>query len=72
MLSTKVRRLSQQQWQSVIETVETMAAEAPGSHERTLFMISALYSMYLRISELAASDRWVPTMNDFHKDQEGL
>jgi integrase len=28
--------------------------------------------MYLRISELAASERWVPTMNDFHKDHDGL
>ena len=35
-------------------------------------MISALYSMYLRISELAASERWTPTMNDFHKDHDGL
>jgi site-specific recombinase XerD len=69
---TKVRRLSQQQWQTVIETAEWMAAENPLAHERTLFMISALYSMYLRISELAASERWVPTMNDFHKDQDGL
>jgi integrase len=56
----------------VIDTAEQMAADNPGSHERTLFMVSALYSMYLRISELAASERWVPTMNDFHKDQDGL
>ncbi|MCP5018048.1 MAG: site-specific integrase, partial [Ketobacter sp.] len=69
---TKVRRLSQQQWQTVIETAEWMAAENPGAHERTLFIISALYGMYLRISELAASDRWVPTMNDFNKDHDGL
>lgn len=69
---TKVRRLSQQQWQMVIEAAEWMAAENPQTHERTLFMISALYSMYLRISELAASERWVPTMDDFHKDQDGL
>jgi len=33
-------------------------------------MISAMYGMYLRISELAASDRWTPTMNDFRKDHE--
>ena len=26
--------------------------------------------MYLRISELAASDRWTPMMNDFYKDHE--
>lgn len=68
---TKVRRLSQQQWQTVIATAESMANKEPDKHERTLFMLSALYSMYLRISELAASDRWVPTMNDFHKDQDG-
>lgn len=69
---TTVRRLSQQQWQTLIETAEQMAEERPESHERTLFMVSALYGMYLRISELAASDRWTPTMNDFHKDQDGL
>lgn len=69
---TRVRRLSPLQWQVVITTAEQMAADNPGSHERTLFMLSALYSMYLRISELAASDRWTPTMNDFHKDNDGL
>ena len=69
---TRVRRLSQLQWQVVINTADQMATEKPYSHERTLFMLSALYSMYLRISELAASDRWVPTMNDFHKDNDGL
>jgi len=69
---TTVRRLSQQQWQTLIETAEQMAMEKPQSHERTLFMISVLYGMYLRISELAASDRWTPMMNDFHKDHDGL
>ncbi len=66
-----VRRLSQQQWQTVIETTEAMADQNPGVHERTLFMLTALYSLYLRISELTASERWVPTMNDFHKDHDG-
>ncbi len=69
---TTVRRLSQQQWQTLIEAAGQMADEKPKSHERTLFMISALYGMYLRISELAASERWTPTMNDFHKDHDGL
>ncbi len=69
---TQVRRLSQQQWQTLIESAKLMASENPIAHERTLFMLSALYSMYLRISELSASDRWGPTMNDFHKDQDGL
>ncbi len=69
---TTVRRLSQQQWQTLIESAEELAEEKPESHERTLFMISALYGMYLRISELVASERWTPTMNDFHKDHDGL
>jgi len=69
---TTVRRLSQQQWQTVIESAEQLAEENPERHERTLFMICVLYGMYLRISELAASDRWTPTMNDFHKDHDGL
>jgi site-specific recombinase XerD len=69
---TTVRRLSQQQWQALIETAEELAEEKPESHERALFMISALYGMYLRISELVASERWKPTMNDFHKDHDGF
>ena len=67
---SSVRRLSQSQWQTVLDTAEHLAAENPDTHERTLFMICALFSLYLRISELAASDRWTPTMSDFHKDHE--
>ncbi|MGA2655473.1 MAG: site-specific integrase [Gammaproteobacteria bacterium] len=68
----KVRRLSELQWQYVIETAQLMAAENPEYHERTLFMMSALYGMYLRISELAASERWSPKMGDFYCDQDHL
>jgi site-specific recombinase XerD len=68
----KVRRLSPTQWQAVLTTAEAMAGEQPHRHERTLLMICALYSSYLRISELAASTRWTPTMNDFHQNHEGL
>ena len=32
--------------------------------------MSALYSMYLRISELTASERWTPKMNDFARDND--
>jgi len=69
---TTVRRLSPQQWQTLIDTAEQLAEEEPDTHERTLFMISVLYGMYLRISELGASNRWTPSMNDFHKDHDGL
>lgn len=68
---SKIRRLSELQWQIVIEAAEKMAAQQPDSHERTLFIMSALYSMYLRISELAVSKRWIPTMHDFQRDSDG-
>lgn len=64
----KIRRLSTTQWQFVINTAEKLANENPDQHERTLFIMSALYSMYLRISELCESERWTPLMNDFKSD----
>jgi len=67
----KIRRLSELQWQYVIKMAQHLADVNPDSHERTLFMMSILYMMYLRISELAASDRWIPSMNHFHRDSEG-
>lgn len=67
---TKIRRLSELQWQTVIKTAKDLAEKNPDVHERTLFMMSILYSMYLRISELAASERWTPTMNHFFRDND--
>jgi site-specific recombinase XerD len=65
-----VRRLSELQWAYVIETAELMASESHW-HERTLFIMNALYGMYLRISELAESERWRPSMRDFYCDHDG-
>ena|SRR3990167_5809 len=67
---TIIRRLSELQWAYVIETVEIMAQENPTQHERTLFMMKALYGMYLRISELVATDRWLPVMGHFYQDHD--
>lgn len=67
----KIRRLSELQWQTVIHTTQKMAEKNRTLHERTLFMMSALYSMYLRISELSASARWTPSMNHFYRDHDG-
>ncbi len=67
----QIRRLSALQWHYVIETTEMLADQDPEKHERTLFILNALYAMYLRISELAASKRWQPTMGDFHLDHDG-
>lgn len=70
--NTKViRRLSELQWTYIIEVAEKMAKENPALHERTLFMVNALYAMYLRISELAANARWTPEMGDFKRDTDG-
>jgi len=66
-----IRRLSDLQWSYVLETSEIMANEKPAMHERTLFIMTALYAMYLRISELTASQRWIPKMRDFHQDLDG-
>ena len=66
-----IRRLSELQWSYVIESTELMAEKEPETHERTLFIMNLLYGMYLRISELAATDRWEPQMKDFYCDQDG-
>ncbi len=66
-----VRKLPELQWGYVIETAYLMTKENP-SHERTLFITNALYAMYLRISELAASERWTPQMGHFYRDSDGL
>ena len=67
----KIRRLTDLQWSYVVETAELLANDDPGAHERTLFVIQALYGMYLRISELTASERWTPQMGDFSMDMDG-
>lgn len=66
-----VRRLSILQWEYVIETVKLLADDDPSTHERTLFIMTALFAMYLRISELVTDERSAPTMGDFRKDHDG-
>lgn len=66
-----VRRISNVQWDYVLETAEKMAGEDPDNHERTLFVMSLLFGLYLRISELVADERSAPVMGDFRKDLDG-
>lgn len=66
-----IRRLSLMQWEAVLNAAEALAQENPDKHERTRFILSMLYGMYLRISEVVASDRWMPAMNHFAKDSNG-
>jgi site-specific recombinase XerD len=67
----KIRRLSPLQWEYVVEAAELMAKTDPQTHERTLFIMNALFAMYLRISELVETPRWQPQMGHFQIDQEG-
>ena len=66
-----IRRLSELQWSYVLDAAETLADTDPKQHERTLFIMQALFAMYLRISELVETERWNPTMGDFERDLEG-
>jgi site-specific recombinase XerD len=67
----QVMRLSERQWQFCLDTARELAQDDPKKHERTLFILSALYLLYLRISELAASERWIPQMGHFYQDSHG-
>ncbi|MDH5232183.1 MAG: site-specific integrase, partial [Gammaproteobacteria bacterium] len=66
-----VRRISNLQWDYVIETIEQLANQQPERFERSLFIMNALYAMYLRVSELVWDKRSQPVMGDFRKDQDG-
>ncbi len=65
-----IRRLTSLQWEFVIETATQMGDNNPAQYERTLFVMSALYLMYLRISELVVTPRWAPEMGHFHQDSQ--
>ena len=67
----QVRRLSPQQWRYVLAGAEELAATDPATHERTLFIMNALFAMYLRISELVETPRWSPQMGHFQRDSDG-
>lgn len=67
----KIRRLSPLQWDFVLDAAESLARQQPKVHERTLFIMHALFAMYLRVSELVETSRWQPQMGHFQLDQEG-
>ncbi|SFB32355.1 tyrosine-type recombinase/integrase [Azotobacter beijerinckii] len=69
--STEDKVLEPLQWAFVIETAEWMAHQDPERHERTLFVVAMLFSLYLRISELAGRPDWHPSMQAFQQDAGG-
>jgi len=65
-----IKAFSELQWSYVISAAEQMAETEPAQHERTLFMISLLYSCYLRISEISARPGFAPIMGQFRRDSK--
>jgi site-specific recombinase XerD len=68
---SSIRRLSPMQWDFVIDETLKMTEIEPEKHERSLFIMTALYAMYLRVSELVETPRWTPCMGHFQVDLEG-
>lgn len=66
----EVRRLSDAQWQYVFDVALRLANE-DRLYERSLFIISALKTLFLRISELSERANWTPTMSHFWEDSDG-
>ncbi|WP_231491473.1 hypothetical protein [Microbulbifer sp. HZ11] len=66
----EARRLTEVQWQYVFDVALAMAAEDP-IYERSLFVICALKTLFLRISELSERSQWTPIMSHFWQDSDG-
>ena len=65
----EIKRLTTSQWQYVLDTAVDMADENP-DFERNLFVIAALKTLFLRISELSERPNWSPTMGHFWQDDD--
>ena len=65
----EVRRLSDDQWRYVLRTASALADKDP-AYERSLFLVAALKTLFLRISELADRRDWLPAMGHFWQDYD--
>ncbi|QYJ80462.1 tyrosine-type recombinase/integrase [Shewanella acanthi] len=64
---------TQLQWSYVMSTVTKLAQDTPEVHERSLFLISLIYSCYLRISDVSARVGYSPVMGQFRQNlQSGI
>lgn len=64
----EINRLTAAQWQYVLDIAVEMADEDP-LNERNLFVIAALKTLFLRISELSERPNWSPVMGHFWLDE---
>jgi len=65
----EVKRLTSIQWQYMLDTAIEMA-DKNVLHERNLFIIATLKTLFLRISELSERPAWSPTMGHFWQDDD--
>ncbi|WP_199611843.1 tyrosine-type recombinase/integrase [Flocculibacter collagenilyticus] len=65
----EVNRLNASQWEYVLDVAVNMADEDP-IYERNLFVIAALKTLFLRISELSERPNWSPVMGHFWLDDD--
>lgn len=65
-----VKRLTEDQWQYALDTAIEMA-DNDIRYERSLFIIAALKTLFLRISELSEREAWSPVMGHFWEDENG-
>lgn len=66
----QAKRLTEQQWRFLLQVATAMASE-DSKYERNLFLIAALKSLFLRISELSERRDWIPSMGHFWSDRDG-
>ena len=64
----EVKRLTETQWQYVLDTAVEMANEDE-TYERSLFIIATMKTLFLRISELSERANWSPEMGHFWEDE---
>jgi len=65
----EIKRLTSSQWEYVLDTAVEMASEDM-IFERNLFIIAALKTLFLRISELSERRDWSPEMRHFWRDED--
>ncbi|BDA60640.1 site-specific integrase [Shewanella sp. DNRA4] len=58
------------QWSYVMSTVTRLAETSPELHQRSLFLISLIYSCYLRISDVSARVGYSPVMGQFRQNSQ--
>jgi site-specific recombinase XerD len=65
----EIKRLTNSQWQYLLDTATDMADENQ-AYERNLFVIAALKTLFLRVSELSDREFWSPIMGHFWQDED--